>query len=728
MSKIECPSCSAQVDKGMLFCPNCFNEFETGDEKQDTTSDSSSATSSLESASSETGKITCSSCGHIAEQGMLFCPNCFNEFEPSQEKSASTPPEDELDEGIDPSTLIDRRYHIIDTYKIGCNNSIYKVKDMVDKGAYYSLREFNLSGESMAKSEELAKTFEKTVETFLKVSHPYIAKIFDYFNSKDSLFLVYEYSDGLTLTSFLEKFHTKIGHAIPEGILVLLSLKLCDILEYMHGLQPEPVYCVDMRPSSIVVSEEVSEISLLNIGIPYILDALNLYNENDDDEYQHMDASFKSAQRDIWCVGALIYFLISGLDLQRFDSIIHGDIKEMRPDLSPAFCEIIMDALGKNRRSKFTNVKDFRKALLSKCKSKRLECYDFYYKFVDFNKDKSEWNMFLANAGRTSSIGKSPNIPMKSQWRFNIPSCTHSSVVPIKDSVAIALNDGQIFTVNIASGNLEWNCQIKDTMNTLVVKDDKIYTSASSAPYVFCLAPGKDNPGVWKTAIDGMLMTGPIIEGDKLYQLSYDSSIFAFNTDSGSLLWTEKLNVKTISSPFIYDGILYFGALNGIIYAFDLATRKIKWQYNTGGSISLASSIHEDNLLAVTTTGTLSSLDRITSSINWKIELEDVLTSPVRVSRNMYLCITQKGIMHNISPEGKVNWRLKLGAVGDYNYTVTNNRAYIFSPDGRVMAIDIFTGKLTDKMSVREKIISPPVIYDGKLIFVTGGGSLFCFQ
>ena len=725
MSKIECPSCSAQVDEGMLFCPNCFNEFDTAQKENKETSNSPN------NPATNNGKIICSSCGKESEAGMLFCPFCFNEFEQNQENKEtdadSKPSENEIDEDIDLSSLIDNRYHIIDTYKIGCNNSIYKVKDMVDKGAYYSLREFNLSGEYESKKEELTKSFESTVETFLKVSHPYIAKIFDYFYSKDSLFVVYEYSDGLTLTTFLEKFHAKMGHAIPEGLLVLIALKLCDILEYMHSLQP-PIYCVDMRPSSIVVSEDAAEISLLNIGIPYILDALKLYNENDDDEYEHMDPSFKSAQRDIWCVGALSYFLISGLDLQRFDSIVHSNIKEIRPDLSQAFCDIITEALGEKRKSKYSNVKDFRKALISKCKPKRLECYDFYYKFIDFDKSQAEWNMFLSNAGRTSSIGKSPNIPMKSLWRFNIPSCTHSSVVPIKDSVAISLNDGQIFTVNIAEGNLEWNCQVKDTINTLVVKDNKIYTSASSAPYVFCLSPEKQNPGIWKTAIDGMLMTGPVIEGDKLYQLSYDSAIFAFNIESGSLLWKEELNVKTISSPLIYDETLYFGALNGIIYAFDLAERKIKWQYNTGGSISLSASIHDDNLLTITTAGTICSLERVSSSINWKLDLEDMLTSPLRVSRNMYLCITQKGIMHNISPDGKINWRLKLGAFGDYNYTVTNNRAYVFAPDGRVMAIDIFTGKLTDKMTLREKIISPPIIYDGKLIFVTGGGSLFCFQ
>ena len=726
LSKIECPSCSAQVDEGMLFCPNCFNEFETN-------SDSNKGDSAAGSGNSQKsgGKIVCSSCNRECDAGMLFCPFCFNEFETPQgvssQNSSQETPENELDDDIDPSELIDRRYRIIETYKVGTSNSIYKVLDMIDKNAVYSLREFNLSGETAIKSEEMIKTFDEIIETFLKVSHPCIAKIYDYFHSQESLFVVYEYTEGLTLTSFLEHFHSKMGHAVPEGILVLMALKLCDILDYMHNLA-KPIYCVDMRPSSIVVSEDVSEFCLLNLGIPYILDALKLYNDNDEDEYQEINPSFKSPERDIWCACALVYFLISGLDLQRFDSLAHNDIKEIRPDLSQALCEVIMKGLGANRLSKFSSVKEFRSALTAKCKPKRLEFYDFYYKFIDFDLNSVDWNMFLANHGRTSAIGRSPNIPLQLLWRFNIPSCTHSSVAPLRESAVISLNDGQIFTVNIKEGNLEWNCQIKDTVNTLAIKDNKIYTSSSSSPYVFCLDHRKQPSGIWKTAIDGMLMTGPVIEGDILYQLSYDASIFAFNAETGSLDWKEELAVKTISSPVVCDGILYFGALNGYIYAFDLTSRSLKWQYNTGGSISLSSSIHDDNLITVSTAGIIYSLDRLSSSINWKLELEDVLTSPVRVSRNMYLCITQKGIMHNISPEGKINWRLKLGAVGDYNYAVTNNRAYVFAPDGRMMAIDIFTGKLVDKMTSREKIISPPVVYDGKLIFVTGNGSLYCFH
>ncbi len=728
MGKIQCPACSSMVDEGMLFCPNCFEEFGTA---QEDASEQPSDSGEKKSAPAADGKIVCSECGKESDRGMLFCPNCFNEFNaPDSEISdpgASDDDEDEEEEEIDPSLLIDKRYKIVETYKVTCNNSIYKVQDMMDKGNFYSLREFILTGDALAKSDEIIEAFESRVEGFLKISHPYIAKIFDYFHTQNSLFIVYEYSEGETLAKFLEHFHSRLGHALPEGMLVQIALKLCDILEYLHSMEPEPLYCIDIRPSSLVVSSDASEVYFLNIGIPYILDLLNEYSDSDDEDDESMGSAFRSPKRDIWCVASLIYFLISGLDLQRFDSLSHNAIKDIRPDLSKAFCDVISNALGENRQSNYSSAGDFRTALLEKCKPRQLESYDFYYKFIGFDKTLYEWNAFLCNSGRTSSIGRSPSVPMQSLWRFNIPSCASASVVPIKDSVAVALNDGQIFTVDVNEGKLVWNCHVKDYVNSLVVRGDKIFTSTSSSSALFCLAPGNQNPGVWKTNIDGMLMSGPIVEGNNLYQLSYDSCIFALNSETGSLLWKENIDVKAIAPLLFCDGFLYFGALNGIIYAFNIESRKIQWQYNTGSSVSLACSAYEDSLIAVTTTGQLCSIDRLSSSINWKIDLEDVLTSPVRVGRNMYLCITQKGIMHNISPDGKVIWRLKLGAVGEYSYSVTNNRAYVFSPDGRIMAIDLYSGKLADKMPMKEKVISPPLIYDGKLIFVTNSGSLYCY-
>ena len=102
MGVIKCPSCSADVDDKMLFCPNCFGELkEAKDSSQDkkTSVSNQVVNENSEEKSTENGNfIVCPSCGKKSSKGMLFCPFCFNEFAASSEDKDSS---DNIDEDID---------------------------------------------------------------------------------------------------------------------------------------------------------------------------------------------------------------------------------------------------------------------------------------------------------------------------------------------------------------------------------------------------------------------------------------------------------------------------------------------------------------------------------------------------------------------------------------------------------------------------------------------------
>ncbi|MCH1939621.1 SPFH domain-containing protein [Holdemania massiliensis] len=66
--RIECPSCHAQIEKGMAFCPECGFQLE-GKKKP----------------------FTCSACGEILIEGVKFCPHCGRRLNPCPNCGADIP-------------------------------------------------------------------------------------------------------------------------------------------------------------------------------------------------------------------------------------------------------------------------------------------------------------------------------------------------------------------------------------------------------------------------------------------------------------------------------------------------------------------------------------------------------------------------------------------------------------------------------------------------------------
>jgi outer membrane protein assembly factor BamB len=74
----------------------------------------------------------------------------------------------------------------------------------------------------------------------------------------------------------------------------------------------------------------------------------------------------------------------------------------------------------------------------------------------------------------------------------------------------------------------------------------------------------------------------PAIVDDYVFTAGYDGAVYAFDADSGALLWRTKVSDAIGSSPVYYDGVVYcateFYAPSGGMVALDAATGGIVWE------------------------------------------------------------------------------------------------------------------------------------------------------
>jgi outer membrane protein assembly factor BamB len=702
----------------MLFCPYCFNEFERKDAKKEDDGGNGKEVA-LEGLPADDEEDDSNDEKRIEKKK----PQSKKEKRPAGELKENFFEEDE-DKGL----LIDNRYSIIEPFHFTCSRAVYKVEDVSDEGNFYSLREFLIQGEDLSQKEEIIEQFEETAENFVSLSHDNLSRIVDYFSESNYLYLVHEYIEGKNLIDFLHDFHTRLRQGLPEGLIVNWAVRLCDLFEYLHSAEPEPVFCIDFKPSFLVMSPQADNLTYINIGTAYLLDAIGLLETDGSVYIKHMEEHYKTPQRDLWCLGAIIYFFLTGVDIQKDEAMAQNPLDEVRPDLSQGFQEVFKRIMGENRLSYYESARALKRDLLVNCRPRPVKSYDFYYEFCGQEFSSFQWSTFLGNNRRSNSAAGGPRIPMKLNWSSPAKKGTVAHLMPFANKLITSFNDGEFFQADAQTGVIDWRFNLKESINYPVLYDDTIYVSSSSSQSLIALKIGK-SALKWEVETESMVMSSPCIKEEMAYLVTYDGNILAVETEEGEIFWREPLDVKVISSPALQDEHLYVSALNGVIYSINLEERDFNWQFDTEGSLSASPTLLEDWLLIGNHEGYLFCLERENGDLRWEFDLKGSITETVRANDDMVFCVTKKGILFCMNPDsGETIWKVSLGQSGDFPFAMTNNKLYMVMPDNRVFCIDAFTGKLIDKIKLDEKIVSAPLILNAALYLITQSGSIHSYK
>lgn len=100
---------------------------------------------------------------------------------------------------------------------------------------------------------------KREAEILRKLDHPDIPKLIEYREEGEIGILIREYADGKPLDRYAAE------RVMSEPAIIALGIKICRVLEYLHGL-PEPVIHRDIKPQNIIVDDS-GNIRLIDFGI-----------------------------------------------------------------------------------------------------------------------------------------------------------------------------------------------------------------------------------------------------------------------------------------------------------------------------------------------------------------------------------------------------------------------------------------------------------------------------
>src|SRR5262249_44214047 len=165
--------------------------------------------------------------------------------------------------------VLQGRYKITGVLGVGGMGSVYQARDMrfPDVTRHVAVKEMlNLAADPNLREMTL-RNFEREANILAELNHSAIPKIFDYFSSKDRAYLVMEFINGKDLEAIVNS----MPNPLPLDMVRKWALELCDVLDYLHNHQPEPIIFRDMKPSNIMIDQE-GKVRLIDFGIAKAFD------------------------------------------------------------------------------------------------------------------------------------------------------------------------------------------------------------------------------------------------------------------------------------------------------------------------------------------------------------------------------------------------------------------------------------------------------------------------
>ena len=259
-----------------------------------------------------------------------------------------------------PGTVLQGRYSIDRLLGGGGMGMVYLAHDQRLANRPCAIKEMVDHFIDQAQRIEANDYFAREADTLAQLKHQAIPAITDRFELANRHYLVMEYVEGRNLEEEL----AARGEPLPEGLVIDIARQLCDVLAYLHGLQPPIVYR-DMKPSNVMLNAN-GRVVLVDFGIARLFKAarkgtmIGTLGFAPPEQYQGQ----VDPRSDIYSLGATLHYVLTGRDPEKFPPFSFPPVRDLRPGVSSNLAGAIDAALAYEANGRPARIQDFRDMML----------------------------------------------------------------------------------------------------------------------------------------------------------------------------------------------------------------------------------------------------------------------------------------------------------------------------------------------------------------------------
>jgi MoxR-like ATPase len=221
--------------------------------------------------------------------------------------------------------------------------------------------------DNYSKDAQFRHRFQREAAAIAALNHPGIVRVYDFDTDRDSLFIVMEFVDGLSVRAMLQD---KGRLPVSQSLDIVQQLLSAVGAAHAHSIVHR-----DLKPDNIAVSS-LGKVKVMDFGISKLLVDTGGLTGTDSiigtPTYmspEQVRGEAVDGRSDIYAIGAILYELLNGTPpfTGQLAAVLHAQIYNDAPDSAavPApVMALIRKAMAKDPRKRFASCEEFAGALL----------------------------------------------------------------------------------------------------------------------------------------------------------------------------------------------------------------------------------------------------------------------------------------------------------------------------------------------------------------------------
>lgn len=190
---------------------------------------------------------------------------------------------------------------------------------------------------------------------------------------------------------------------------------------------------------------------------------------------------------------------------------------------------------------------------------------------------------------RAKPLDLGPNTPLigvRTAWTAGIGAVGFPlEIRAVGHMVYVAGTDGTVAAIDARTGGDLWRTVLGSKISAGVGSDGRYVAVVSSENELIVLDGSKE---IWRQKLGAMTLTAPLVAGGRVFVLSADRSVSAFDSATGRRLWQQQRSGEALvlgrSGLIMAVGDTLVAGLGGRLVGFQPLTGKIRWEVQVANS------------------------------------------------------------------------------------------------------------------------------------------------
>ena len=577
------------------------------------------------------------------------------------------------------NTVLLARYKILGVLGGGGQGSVYQARDLnfPDVSKLVAVKEMlNPTADPKLRASTL-KTFQREANILATLAHPAIPRIFDFFDWNNRAYLVMEYINGNDLEALLSK--TK---ELPTDKIVEWAIDLCDVLEYLHNQQPEPIIFRDMKPSNVMI-DHLKKVRLIDFGIAKTFDPSVRHTQIGTEGYSAPE-QYKgnvTPLSDIYSLGATLHHVLTRRDprLEPPFSFAERPVLDFNSDASPELAAIVEKAVEFEPQNRFQSCLEMKQAL------EKLR-----YRPLSVGAGSRQQHALSEGTEFFDSEDIETAGQAEPRWTFTTEDEIRASPTSYRNMAFVGSYDTNAWALNLDDGEL-----------------------------------------LWKQPTKGGIASSPIVDEENRAIVfgSEDQSFYALDIRSGNINWSYRTEGRIRSTAHIAHGRVFFGSDDGHLYALMASTGRFLWKYDLGSEVQSSPLVTNEIIIIGSASGEVAALDLSGGQRKWGVRAKRAVLSSPCIDPVEGICYFGSSDNHLYAVDasgGFTSWRYRSRGPVISSPVLGNGFVYFGSADGTLYALNAQTAREKWKFATEKPIVGSPIIHQNAIYFGGTDNILYC--